>query len=400
MLLLSPSPGRQDPDAARDLAVIAARLRAGGAELLRIEPSETPALTGAQPTTGGGADQPVTGTARPTGARLTAFGRSLWHTALGTRALGVLDCVVVGQADLIPVGMLAAHLTGARRVPVLFHGTDMWTMRPHLRWLLRRDPLLYPVTTSSFGAGALCAVSVGAVLAPGLEQRWRDTLLAEAGRRRPLPPVPTVLSVFRLDEWEAKGLPALVEAVAEARRVLGAVRLVVAGPGPAPGALHALVAASEHTELHENPGDEALARLYATADLFALCTRTRTSPPVSGEAYGLALLEAQLAGCAVIGPARGGARDAYRNGDTGWTPSDESPQALARVLLDLLADRARLTRAGRQAAEWASACTDPRAHTRAVFNTLLGCEPVVPAPAEDVLAASQPPRTTGTPAVR
>ncbi len=364
--------------------MIAARLRAGGAELLRIEPPETPALTGA----------------RLTGAQLSGFGRSLWRTALGTRALGALDGVVVGQPDLIPAGVLAARLTGARRVPVLFHGTDMWTMRPHPRWLLRRDPLLYPVTTSSFGAGALGAVRLGAVLTPGLEQRWRDMLITEAGRRRPLPPVPTVLSVFRLDEWEAKGLPALVEAVAEARRVLGAVRLVVAGPGPAPGALRELVAASEHTELSENPGDEALARLYATADLFALCTRTRTSPPVSGETYGIALLEAQLAGCAVIGPARGGARDAYRNGDTGWTPSDESPRALARVLLDLLTDRARLARAGRQAAEWASACTEPRAHTRAVFNALLGCEPAVAATAEDGLATGQPSRANGAPAIR
>ncbi|WP_396230803.1 glycosyltransferase family 4 protein [Frankia sp. EI5c] len=178
-----------------------------------------------------------------------------------------------------------------------------------------------------------------------------------------------------MDEWEAKGLSTLLEALETVSQRLGPVRLVIAGPGPAPGALHARLAAREHTELEEDPGDEALARLYATADLFALCTRTRTRPPVSGESHPTALLEAQLAGCAVIGPAQGGSRDAYQRGVTGWTPADESAPALAHVLSDLLADRARLARAGRQATDWARAVTDPAEHTRAVFGALLGRQP-------------------------
>lgn len=357
VLLLSPA--QPHPEAARHLTAVTAGLHSGGAEVSRIEPNEWGEWAGRM------------------GTEFTARCRSLWSTVARTRRLGTVESIVVGRVDLVPAGIVAARITGARRVPVLFHGTDMWTMSPHLRFLLRRDPLLYPVTTSSFGAGALSTVRMGAILPPGLDHHWRETLLAEAARRRPLPPIPTVLSVFPLDEWDAKGLPALLEAVKTASRTLGPVRLVIAGPGPAPGALHAHIAAREHTELHEDPGDEALARLYATADLFALCTRTRTTAPASGEAHGTALIEAQLAGCAVIGPAQGGSRDAYQRGMTGWTPADESAPALAHILQDLLADRARLARAGRQASEWARAITDPGDHTRAVFAALLGREPDV-----------------------
>jgi glycosyltransferase involved in cell wall biosynthesis len=213
---------------------------------------------------------------------------------------------------------------------------------------------------------------VAPILPPGVAPAWRELLLAEGGRRRPLVPVPTVLTVFRLGGWEQKGLPVLLDAVDTARRAIGPVRVVVAGRGPAPGTLHELLAARQDVELIESPDDEALARLYSTADLFVLCTRTRAAPPYSGEGYGIVLLEAQLAGCAVVGPAAGGSHDAYQDGVTGTTPTDESPDALASVLLAMLADRARLARMGRRAAEWAEAATRPEDYTRTVFTALTG----------------------------
>jgi len=188
--------------------------------------------------------------------------------------------------------------------------------------------------------------------------------------------VPTLLSVFRLDDWVGKGAAVLLEAVESARAAIGPIKLVLAGRGPAPGALHELVSAHPDTELHESPTDAALARLYAAADLFVLCTRTRShGPGKSGEGYGIVLVEAQLAGCAVVGPASGGSRDAYQDGVTGQTPTDESAAALENVLLTMLADRARLARIGRRSAEWAEAATRPEDYTRAVFMTLTGRRP-------------------------
>lgn len=346
----------------RYLDTVEDRLRAGGGDVRRfdmLEPS----------------------TSLTTGARIGYTLRML----AAVRRLGPVDSVVAGHVNLVPAASVAARLTGARRIPVLFYGREIWTMRRILREIAHRDPLMYPVTISSFSAGTLATVGVAPILPPGLAPDWRARLIADGARRRPLAPVPTVFSVFRLNDWRSKGLTELVEAVTLLRRDLGPIKLVVAGTGPAPGTLHELVAAHDDLELHESPDDATLARLYAAADLFALCTRTRTTPPVSGEGFGIVLTEAQLAGCAVVGPASGGSRDAYQEGVTGRTPTDESPAALAGVLGDLLADRARLARMGRRAAEWAQAATDPESYTRLVMTTLTGvpprtaAEPAVPA---------------------
>nr|WP_232425383.1 glycosyltransferase family 4 protein [Pseudofrankia inefficax] len=317
-----------------------------------------------------------------TGGQLAARVDFARRVAGTTRRLGRLDALVVGHPDLVKAAAGAASLGGARRVPVLCYGADIWRMPPADRALLTRHPLLRPVTISSFSAGALAGLGLARLLPPGVPAAWRAALLAEGGRRRPHTPVPTVLSVFPLAAWEDKGLATLVEALTAVRDELGPVRLVVAGRGPAPGALHELLSATPDADLDESPTDEALARLYATADLFALCTRTRPSGPrPCGEGYGTVLLEAQLAGCAVVGPAFGGSRDAYQEGVTGATPVDESPAALADVLVGLLRDRARLTRTGRRGAEWAESVTRPEEHRRAVFQVLLDRVPAPPDPA-------------------
>ncbi|WP_242425013.1 glycosyltransferase family 4 protein, partial [Frankia sp. EI5c] len=204
------------------------------------------------------------------------------------------------------------------------------------------------------------------ILPPGVAPAWRSTLISAGERRRPPADVPTVLTVFRLSAWQSKGLPVLVEALAAIRQHTGPVRLVAAGVGPIPTDLRDFAAAHPELELHENPTDQELSGLYAAADLFALCTRT--TPPSSGEGYGIVLIEAQLAGCAVIGPASGGSYDAYQEGLTGVTPTDESSEALAALLVELLTDRERITRMGRRAAEWAAATTDPDDYLRKVFS--------------------------------
>ncbi|WP_044883011.1 MULTISPECIES: glycosyltransferase family 4 protein [Frankia] len=337
----------------RYLTTVEETLRAGGADLLRID------MLGP-------------------GVELTAAARARFTLrALDqARRFGPADSVVAGHANLIPVAAAALRLTRARFGPVLFYGTDIWGMRATDRAILRVDPLLHPVTISSYSAGALSTVGLAPILPPGISPAWRAMLLAEASRRRPLPPVPTMLSVFRLADWAGKGAAVLMEAVRSVRQTLGPVRLVLAGQGPAPGALHELVSADPDTELYESPTDEDLARFYATADLFALCTRTRPrGPAASGEGYGIVLLEAQLAGCAVVGPASGGSHDAYQDGVTGSTPVDESAEALADVLRAMLADRARLARIGRRAAEWAAAATRPDDYVRLVFTALTGRPP-------------------------
>ncbi|MDT3443984.1 MULTISPECIES: glycosyltransferase family 4 protein [unclassified Pseudofrankia] len=356
VLLLAPS-GGLGGGIERYLGTVEERLRVGGADVHRLD---------------------LRGPARPPGLRARL---RFVVTALRTAVrVGPFDAVVTGHPNLIPVAAAAVPLARARHGPVFFYGIDIWGLRRRNRAILTRHPVLHPITISSYSAGTLADVGVAPVLRPGIATSWRETLLA-AGSRRPVPgPVPTLLGVFRLNDadWEGKGLRELLAALHMVRERIGPVRLVVAGKGPALDEVHRVVDRHEDVELVESPDDVALAGLYAAADLFVLSTRTR--PPRSGEGYGIVLVEAQLAGCPVVGPVSGGSRDAYLDGVTGATPTDESPEALAAVLADLLSDPARLARMRRQAAEWAQLATQPEEHIRAVFSAVLGTPLPTPRP--------------------
>ncbi|WP_230205320.1 glycosyltransferase family 4 protein [Parafrankia elaeagni] len=369
VVLLSPSRGLGG-GIERYLGTVEEHLRAGGADVRRFDLRTSPASL----------------TARIRGQYVLRTLASLYR-------MGQADSVVAGHASLALVAWAGARLVRASRVPVLFYGSDIWGGGQAQRRVVTRARLLYPVTISSFSAGALAVLGPARILPPSVPPRWRTMLLAEAAQRRPPAGMPTVLTVFRLGVWQSKGLSDLVEAVTAAQATTGPVRLVVAGQGPAPSALREFVAGHDNVELHESPDDAALARLYGAADVFALCTRTRATSPASGEGYGIVLMEAQLAGCAVVGPAVGGSRDAYLDGVTGRTPVDESPAALAEVLRELLDDRARLTQIGEAGTTWARAATDPAGYTRLVMATLTGAVPGTPVTANAPGAAA--PVTTG-----
>ncbi|WP_226930721.1 MULTISPECIES: glycosyltransferase family 4 protein [Parafrankia] len=280
---------------------------------------------------------------------------------------------MTGHRNMIPLAAVVAKIVGARTAPIVFHGNDIWELGRSYRAMVSRSSTLSPITVSSYSAGALSTLGLAPILPPGIAPAWRTTLIKEGQQRRAPAAVPTVLSVFRLPAWEDKGLPVLAEALAAIRQRTGPVRLVVAGHGPQPKALRDFASAHPELELHENPDDHFLASLYGEADLFALCTRTR--PPSTGEGYGIVLLEAQLAGCPVVGPASGGSYDAYHDGLTGLTPANESSEALAAVLLDLLTNRSRLARMSSRAAELAAATTDPGEYARRVITALIGAPP-------------------------
>ncbi|MCK9903288.1 glycosyltransferase family 4 protein [Frankia sp. Cpl3] len=349
VLLLAPSQGLGG-GIERYLSTVEECLRAGGAEVHRIDMLRP--------------EQSLTA------AHRIRFALRVVYTGL---RLGQMDCVTTGHRNMIPLGAVVARIVGARMAPIVFYGNDIWELRRSYRALVSRSATLFPLTISSYSSGALSTLGLAPILPPGIAPAWRTTLIEEGRRQRAPAAVPTVLSVFRLPAWEDKGLHVLVEALAAIRQRTGPVRLVVAGHGPLPGALRDFTSAHPELELHENPDDHFLASLYGEADLFALCTRT--IPPSTGEGYGIVLLEAQLAGCPVVGPAFGGSYDAYQEGLTGVTPADESSEALAAVLLDLLTNRPRLARMSSRAAEWAVATTDPAEYTRKAVTALTGTPP-------------------------
>ena len=119
-------------------------------------------------------------------------------------------------------------------------------------------------------------------------------------------------------------------------------RLVVAGDGAARAEVQAaLEAAAPGRAFYLGTlAARPLAELYAAGDLYVW--------PAVNEAYGMALLEAQAAGLPVVSRATRGVPDVVTHGRTGLLVSEEG--ALAGAVRQLLADAARRSTLGREAA--------------------------------------------------
>jgi N-acetyl-alpha-D-glucosaminyl L-malate synthase BshA len=78
---------------------------------------------------------------------------------------------------------------------------------------------------------------------------------------------------------------------------------------------------------------DAVAPLLAGADLFLL--------PSQNESFGLSALEALACGTPVVASAAGGLPEVVRDGETGFLCPVGDVEAMARVAIDLLADRER-----------------------------------------------------------
>jgi glycosyltransferase involved in cell wall biosynthesis len=281
--------------------------------------------------------------------------------------------VIIGHRALLPVASLLARARPVRGISVICHGSDVWGSRSSPRWrleswLMRRANVRI-VAVSSFTAGALFPGGQATILPPGLSRTWfRELTAAAAADRAPRAGV-GLMTAFRLGEWREKGLPQLTEAIASLGRA--DVRLTVCGSGEPPAELVDHVGRHPWCSLHSGLPDGELAAQFATADLFVLATRTRSGRRPCGEGFGLVLLEAQVAGTAVIGPAHGGSPDAYLEGVTGRTPRDESAAALAAVLGELLRPPGRLAEMGTRGSAWARGQFAPDQYAALAVDRLL-----------------------------
>jgi glycosyltransferase involved in cell wall biosynthesis len=153
-----------------------------------------------------------------------------------------------------------------------------------------------------------------------------DTSRFDPALRDPasLPGELTVLYAGRLTR--EKGVELLADAFLRARARDPRLHLVLAGGGPEEQALRARLG-GEATFLGWLDGD-ALARVYASADVFLFASRTDT--------FGQVILEAQASGLPVLAVAEGGPRTLIDDGRTGLLrPPD--PETLASALCELAA---------------------------------------------------------------
>jgi phosphatidyl-myo-inositol dimannoside synthase len=301
------------------------------------------------------------------------------HRALLTEAADTLRRptgparVIVAHRALLPVAALLARIRPVRGISVICHGIDVWGVRADLRWQLEsrlmRRPGVRIVAASSFTAGSLFPVGQATILPPGLSKEWFGDLVSAAAVDRTPRAGLELMTTFRLCAWRNKGLAQLTAAITALRRA--DVRLTVCGSGEPPADLLAHVSALPWCTVRPGLTDRDLAAQFAASDLLVLASRTRPGRRPCGEGFGLVLLEAQVAGTAVVGPAHGGSPDAYLDGVTGATPTDETAAALARVLGELLREPAKLSEMGARGAQWARARYAPDRYAALAVDRLL-----------------------------
>lgn len=146
---------------------------------------------------------------------------------------------------------------------------------------------------------------------------------------------------------QSKGVDVLLRAVAELSRRGVAYQLKILGQGPALSSLQALaegLGIASHVTWSQFVPQAQMASEYGASTVTVLPTRGHA------EGLGLTLVEALLAGSAVVGTPAGGIPEVVLHGQTGLIARDDDPHDLASQMQRLLTDtllRERLTRAGK-----------------------------------------------------
>ena len=145
-----------------------------------------------------------------------------------------------------------------------------------------------------------------------------------------------------------KNIGFLIDSFVEVRRARADALLVIAGEGPASGALATQVL---HAGLERDvvfvgnlDREKELADCYAAAAVFVFASRTETQ--------GLVLLEAMAQGCAVVSTACLGTASILQPG-CGARVAAENPTAFAQAVIDLLNDPPQAARCGATARAYA-----------------------------------------------
>jgi glycosyltransferase involved in cell wall biosynthesis len=151
---------------------------------------------------------------------------------------------------------------------------------------------------------------------------------------------PSVLTVAGMNH--RKGIADLIAAVDLVRREIPEVRLYLAGHGSERALFEAMAAERGLAETVTFLGFRADPRpLYPQADVFVLASRA--------EPFGLALLEARAAGCAIVGTDVDGIPEVLAGGRAGRLVPPRDPARLATAITELLRDSDARAALGRRA---------------------------------------------------
>ncbi len=226
-----------------------------------------------------------------------------------------------------------------------------------LACMMAQGPLVATYHTNNPRSRILTALQ--GALQPSLEKVWANIAVSEAARRTivehlgvdavlvpngvnvrafaeasPLAaltsPRPTIVFVGRIDE-PRKGLAVLLEALPIVAAAIPDVRVLVAGPGDAEEVAESLdPVARAHVHLLGLVGDAEKRSLFHNADVYV-------APNTGQESFGIVLLEAMAARTAVVASDIDAFRRVLDDGRAGRLFANEDPDALAAVLIEVLA---------------------------------------------------------------
>lgn len=279
------------------------------------------------------------------------------------RELARREAPVVVHAHGLRAGVLAAAAcSGLVPVVTTLHTyPDGWLAGRLAAWVARRSDALVVVSDALARwarAEGLCPRRAGRggpqVLPPPLERRLAPPLTTQAARRAlDLPQVgPVIGTVARLSP--EKGVDVLLRAVALLRHRRQPLACAIIGDGPQRRALLRLAQRLGVAGCIRWAGERAgAARFLRALDVYV--------QPSRRESLGLATLEAMAAARPVVASRTGGLADLVRDGLDGRLVTPGDPEALARVLSELLLDRGQRERLARAAVARASRWPDARA---------------------------------------
>ena len=283
--------------------------------------------------------------------------------ACGLAAASLLGIPLVGSYHT-ELGPYALQLT---RDLVVAEATGMY-----VDWIYRRCEIVLAPTPSVADALVERGVTTRPLVwSRGVDADWFSPERRREEVRGDLLAGSELLVLYVGRVSPEKRIDTLLSAFERASLVRSGLGLLIVGDGPARAELEATAPAGVRFvgELH----GEALASVYAAADVFAFPSTTDT--------FGQVLLEAGASGLPVLAAAAGGAIDLVRHDITGLLVAPDDPDALARALIDLAASetlRRRLGAGGRAAAlerTWNRSLAELLAAYRAVVSDELSAGP-------------------------
>lgn len=250
---------------------------------------------------------------------------------------------------LLPAGVAARAALATSRVPLLLsvHGTDVRVLKglPFgsllARWVLKRIRLILPV--SSYLRNRVSGLVGRGIPSIVLPMPASDMFLTSARKKL----TRRIIGIGNLARQ--KRFDVLVRSLGILARGKIDLDLTLVGDGPERARLEGLAKeegmARKVKFLGRKPHHE-LAGILREAGVMVL--------PSVEEGFGVVLVEAQLAGIAVIGADSGGQREIIQPGETGILVPPDDPHALAQAIKELYNNERKtllMAKRGQQAAK-------------------------------------------------